>query len=81
MEDRNIKKNERHLVEQDDLLGCKCEKEWEITNRGSWFMVHDGDIKSEMFRDSIVVFVYVLCDILYWIVEYFLSSIEVDMIG
>ena len=44
-------------------------------------MVHDGDIKSEMFWDSIVVFVYVLCDILYWIVEYFLSSIEVDMIG
>ena len=39
VEDRNIKKNERHLVEQDDLLGCECEKEWEIANGGSWFMM------------------------------------------
>lgn len=32
-------------MEQDNLVGCKCEKEWEIPSRGKGLMVQGGGYK------------------------------------
>ena len=62
--DRDVRKSE---VEQEGLLECRYEEEWKTPSGAIGLVVQGGDTKvgkSGMFWDPIVVYVYVLCNIL-----------------
>ena len=84
MVDRDMRKSERDLIEQEGLLKCRCEEEWETPSETKWFTSQGGDTNSRKKWDVLGLNNYIrlcFCNILYHIMKYSLLSMEVDMIS